>query len=24
MGIVGLRYNLSEGRVEPVVLNGVH
>lgn len=24
MGIVGLRYNLSEGRVELVVLNGVH
>ena len=24
MGIVGLRYNLSDGRVEPVVLNGVH
>ena len=24
MGIVGLRYNLAEGRVEPVVLNGVH
>lgn len=24
MGIVGLRYNLSDGKVEPVVLNGVH